>query len=137
MRSSLELLVVLSLLTTVCISLRCYECSGESSNSKCNRDEDLVNCSRTQDACLKTVVWSTVDGKTIHKSCYWASECDTALQTTWPCDTLQNAWACSECCDTDDCNISDTSLATTVTSSKFGTVISFVLFVIMYCKKTS
>ncbi|XP_002735619.1 uncharacterized protein LOC100375274 [Saccoglossus kowalevskii] len=103
-------LVLLSVFYSV-DCLRCYTCSGESSNSDCSAVEHLVECDRTQDACLTSVIWSSVDGKTITKFCYWQVECPTALQSPWPCDTRENAWACGSCCTDNDCNYSDTSAA--------------------------
>ncbi|XP_070550611.1 CD59B glycoprotein-like [Ptychodera flava] len=134
MTERLLFVLILAIFAREAYGLRCYECSGASSNGQCNRDVDLRECSPTQDACLKAVVWSSVDGKTISKSCYWQSECDTALQTTWPCDTRQTAWACSECCDTDDCNFSDSSSASALSSFHVAMVILLLLLFKSVCE---
>lgn len=119
MAAVIRLCVFVSLLYSV-ECLRCYTCSEESDNGACSAVEHLVECGVTQDACLTSVVWSSVDGKMINKFCYWQVECPTALQSPWPCDPRENAWACSTCCTESDCNYSDSSQ--TSSSSGFAAV---------------
>ena len=93
--------------------LQCYQCLSEKSWDDCESGKKVMNCSSSDNRCLKGYVHIEVDGKSqkgYKKDCDSADDCKTATDT----EACKKGTCKIDCCSGDLCNAATVPLVSAV-----------------------
>ncbi|XP_069108346.1 ly6/PLAUR domain-containing protein 2-like isoform X2 [Argopecten irradians] len=105
------LMVLIATFFKVTMSIRCYTCDNEQSNTMCVGEHTMVECGTDMDTCQTIIDFSATETMSIIKTCTKNSSCflQRLEHDDIPCDTNNKRWMCINCCHSDGCNINKAS----------------------------